>query len=397
VKGALLAGAVFLAAALAWLARDPQFARHAYGNGSSLNTGPAGWSLARAYLAEREHAPVASLLRPLGRAQLPDGAVVIRAQPMIHAAAATRSGWGRRRDGGVDGGPDGGADAGSSLEEVEPPRRELALLRPDEERFVARGGRIVLALDGDHGPLAIEPAGEEPLQKVFPALPGVASLKTGERRGLGGFGLADAVAVFARGDAPAIARIGHGLGDVWLVANPEVLSNERLADADHLGLLIALAGGGRPVFFDEFAHGLHDDAGAVELLRRWGLGPACLLAAVAGLGWFWRRGATLGPASPWRDLRTESIDLAYAVGELYQRALKPRDQIALHHARLLHEITLRLGLRDSAAAAKARELLPRGFSLPAERERVGDAEVQQLIEQINEALRRLRDGHRHRR
>lgn len=390
MKWPLIAGGIFLAAALAWLARDPELARHAYGKGSSLSTAPEGWSLARAYLAEHERAPVASLSRPLSRAQVPDGAVLIRAQPLFHPGAPGRPR--ARRDGGSDGGSDGGADAGTEI-----PRRRLALLTAEEERFVARGGRMVLAIAHDYGPLSIEEAEDDDLRKVFPALPGVSELKTADRRALDGAGLAGAVSVFARGDSPAVSRLSRGLGDVWILAHPELLSNAHLAEADHLKLLVALAGDRRPVFFDEDAHGLHDDAGALELLRRWGLGPACVLAAIAGLGWFWRRGVALGPPGPWRDARTESIDLAYAIGGLYQRALKPRDQIVLHHARLLHEITVRAGLKGEAADAKARALLPPGFSLPAEKEDVSEAEEQQLMEQINEAFRRLRDGHRHRR
>ena len=459
-----LALAVFLAAAVAWLSTDPELKKHAYGKGSSLSTAPAGLSLARAYLAEHEHAKVASLARPLSRAALPADAVVLRIQPRRFeawrsrrrpdggpadaGAAAAHSGDGgavdagsdaaHAKDGGaLDGGsvtarvPDGGAldggaaaapaldggtaaarggegaradrDADDDDEEddrdasgpPDPEERRAALLSDEEEAFVRRGGRLVIAADEDHGPLFVHPTDPGDLEKVFPALPGVAALESEGRRGLRGPGLVDAVTVFVRSGLPAVARRALGSGDVWLLANPELFDNQLLGSGDHLKLLVALAGGGRPVFFDEWAHGQVDDASATELLVRWGLGPACLLAAMAGVAWFWRRAVPLGAPSPYRDLRTESVDLAYAIGALYGRTLKARDQLALHHARLVHEIEHRLGLKAEAAEAKARELAPT-FSLPAEGKRVPRAEYDSLLAQLNDALRRVNDGHRKR-
>ena len=445
MKWPALALAIFLAAAVAWLSTDPELKKHAYGKGSSLSTAPAGLSLARAYLAEHEHAAVASLARPLSRAVLPDDAVLLRIQPLSFEAATVRrrlrgsadggaadggdggpadGGDGGSADGGDGGAADGGAagtalahavDAGPRDDEddeddeerdggaaarapfaPDSTLRRAALLSADEERFVRRGGRLVIAADQDYGPLLVHPVDPGDLDKVFPALPGVFSLESERNRGLRGLGLIDAVTVFVRGGAPAVARRILGRGEVWLLANPELFDNESLGRGDNLKLLATLAGGGRPVFFDEWSHGLKDDASATELLRRWGLGPACLLAGIAGVIWFWRRGVPLGQPSPYRDLRTESVDLAYAVGALYGRTLRPREQLALHHARLLHELEQKLGLKADAAEQKARELVPQ-FSLPAEGKRVPPAELKSLLAQLNDGLRRLKDGHRKRR
>jgi hypothetical protein len=414
---------VFFAAALSWLARDPELQRLGYGKGSSLSTGPGGLSLARAWLAEHERAPVSTLARPLSRAELPEGAVLVRVQPLSFAITRGAVVEDDAHDAGPDGGiaaADGGAaqtismadggtspDAGAAdaegdrrkaREEARKARAEAeqraALLTPDEERHVSRGGRLVLALDAPYGPLGVSPADDdEPLRKVFPALPGVQELRPKSARALDGPGLVDAVSVFARGDAPVVVRRALGRGEVWLLAQPELLSNEHIGEADHLRLWASLAGGGRPVVFDELAHGLRDDLRAFELLRRWGLGPACALLMLAGLAWFWRRAVPVGAPAPFRDLRSESVDLAEAVGALYQRALLPRDTLVLHHARLVHEAQLRLGLREPAAQERVRALLD-GWHPPAEGARIGDAEFRHHLEALNRAFRSLRDGHR---
>jgi hypothetical protein len=411
------AALAFFAAAIVWLARDPELQRHAYGKGSSLSTAPDGLSLARAWLVEHERAPVSTLARPLSRAELPEGAVLVRVQP--RSFAATRRAViedDDARDAGSDAGiaaADGGAvqtismadggtspDAGTAAargEEREArgeSEQRAALLTPDEERHVSRGGRLLLALDAPYGPLWLPSAeDDQPLRKVFPALPGVRELRPKHARALGGPGLVDAVSVFARGDAPVLVRRALGRGEVWLLAQPELLSNELIGEADHLRLWAALAGGGRPVVFDELAHGLRDDLGAFELLRRWGLGPACALLALAGLAWFWRRAVPVGAPAPFLDLRSESVDLAEAVGALYRRALSPRDTLVLHHARLVRDAQLRLGLREPAAQERVRALLD-GWQPPAEGARIGDAEFRHHLEALNRAFRSLRDGHR---
>ena len=397
---ALLAGLLFLGVSLSWLARDPELARRAYGAGSSLSTAPEGLSLARAYLAEREGAAVSSLARPVSRAQLPEGGVLIRAEPKWFAPGARprqRVSFEHHLQGGgvLDGGSSdaGASDAGAAALQ---PARSVGLLSAEEEAWVARGGRLLLAVTADYGPLEVSPSADAP-KKVFPALPGVQALLASKgARGLAGAGLVDAITIFAVGDAALLARRAIGAGDVWLLAAPDILSNQALGSGDHLRLLVALAGGGRPVLFDEYVHGLTDDLGPFELLRRWGLGPACFLFALAGVGWFWRRAVTVGAPAPFRDLRTESVDLAYAVGELYQRAIKPRDQLALQHARLLHELHVRLGLPAAAAQQKAAELLL-DWHLPAEGQKLSPAAFQHHLEALNNAFRRLRDGHRQRR
>jgi hypothetical protein len=153
----------------------------------------------------------------------------------------------------------------------------------------------------------------------------------------------------------SIAVERRGRGEVWLLAEPELFFNRSLGAADHLALLESLCGKGRPVYFDEFLHGARSEAGMFALLRRWGLGPALLFALLA-LGAAWLRAAvTVGPPQdPWRDPRSESVELVDSMAALYQRALSPEEALRLYCSQLVHELALRKGIGEE----RARRLLP---------------------------------------
>jgi hypothetical protein len=414
----LLVALVFLASALLWLRVDPRLARHAYGAGSSLSTAPEGLSLARAYLAG-QGVDVGTWARNFSRDEPTPDAVVFRVTPWSRPKAVSRTG--ASKDGGPPAGQDeddgdqeqdddedgvvlGGVDAGPlSL----PPDAGLAmggrgadggfwpfvpagLLLVQEARFIAAGGRLVLAVNESYGPLKVEPSKGAPLEKVFLALPGVEALEPLSELGLAGPGLLDSVAVFERGPVPVLARRAIGKGELWLLSAPELFFNARLGERDNLVLLVALAGQGRPVLFDESVHGLFNQPGVLDMLRRWGFGPALVLLALFGGVWFWRRAVTLGPPGVFRDVRTESVDLVHAVAQLYQRALRPQDALALHHGRLVHDIQLRQGLGPEAAAEKARQFTE-GWEPPAASKSLSSAEFQGHLDVLNRAIRRLHD------
>jgi hypothetical protein len=409
----LAVGLVFLGAALVWLGNDVYATEERFPPGSSLSRAPEGLGLARAYLA-REGTDVRTLAWDISSHETPPDAVVFRVTPHAGLMKLILVGADGGHGGGAgDGGPqasfwpdddedeedsdagvvfgtvDGGVESEGKRTDFESKR---LLLRPEDARFVAAGGRLVLAIDQSHGALKVEPA-EAPLERVLPLLPGVRRLDTNASLGLVGPGLVDAVTLFERGAFPVLTRTALGKGDVFLLSSPDVLTNERLSRGDNLALLAALAGKGRPVLFDESVHGLWDRPGIVDLLRRWGFGPALLLLALLAGVAFWRRAVTLGRPSDWRDVRTESVDLVQALAQLYQRALRPADALALHHARLVHDIQLRLGLSPKAAAEKARELTS-GWEPSATR--LGQGEFQRQLDVLNEAMRRLRDDSAHR-
>jgi hypothetical protein len=411
----LLVALVFLATVLLWLKLDPRLARHAYGAGSSLSTAPEGLSLARAYLAG-QGVEVATWARNFSRDEPTPDAVVLRVTPWSRPKAVSRT------EGPTDCGPPVGQEKDDGDEENDedgvvlgsvdagplslPPDAGLAmggrgadggfwppvpagLLLVQEARFVAAGGRLLLAVNEPYGPLKVESSKEGPTEKVFQALPGVKALEPGAELGLAGPGLLDSVAVFERGPMPVLSRRTIGKGELWLLSAPELFFNAHLAEKDNLALLVALAGQGRPVLFDESVHGLFDEPGVLDMLRRWGFGPALVLLALLGAVWFWRRAVTLGPPGLFRDVRTESVDLVQAVAQLYQRALRPQDALVLHHGRLLHDIQLRLGLAPLAAAEKARQLTE-GWEPPTAKS-LSSAEFQRHLDVLNRAIRRLRD------
>jgi hypothetical protein len=408
-------GLLFLACALVWLGNDSLASRHGYEPGSSLSTAPDGLALARAYLS-RQGTDVTTLGRPISRLEPAASAVVFR---VVGAPRPRECRGGACPDAGVplpddDEDEDDDADAGILLgragddagvlgrseADAGAGRSSFAIvfsggLALDQEGFLAAGGRLVLAVARTVGPPHPETSSDKPLEKVLPLLPGVQTLDTEMNATLPEAALEDAVAVFERGGAPVVARVSVGKGDVWLLSDPDVFFNARLGKADNLALLVALAGSGRPVLFDEYAHGLLDSPGLLDLLRRWGFGPALFLLALAAVVWFWRGAVTLGPPQPWRDLRTESVDLVHALSQLYQRALRPRDALSLHHARLVHDIQLRFGLSAEAATEKAR-LLTEGWQLPEDTASLGKSEFQRHLDVLNKAIRRLRDDRQRR-
>jgi hypothetical protein len=200
--------------------------------------------------------------------------------------------------------------------------------------------------------------------------------------------------VFLAGEAPVVARLPLGRGDVVLLSCPDIFHNARLAVGDHLAFLGALAGtagsGGRPVYFDELTHGIGASSGLVEMLSRWGLGPALFLAALAALGLVARQAMRIGP--PDRDPadgRSDAVDLVDSLGELYDRALSRGDALRLYWESFVHAVAVDTGLAGPALDARARELLG-GFTLP-----LGDLSregFEHALGALNSARRRVRDG-----
>jgi hypothetical protein len=326
----LLAVVLFAIAALLLVDANAVQGGGPFGSGSSLEHGETGLSQARRYLAEVAHVRVESLVRPIPRAQLPANGVVFSIMPQLvaiaprsehrhhhHGKAGPDATDGSDTKPGSDAKPVSGGKPGSEStsgtdhqtddqaghsnqdgqkdhagptdherqqadghqhrDQVGADKSDVARVHPllsdGEEAWIAGGGRLVLAVDRTIGELEIRHlATAGVVSKTVPALPGVLHLIPPEHRGLSGIATFSAAPVFVCGDAPVIMHQSIGRGDLWLLSCPEVLSNQHLIEADHLGLLTGLAAG-RPVYFDEFAHGAEHDLGVTELLRRWNLGP----------------------------------------------------------------------------------------------------------------------------
>jgi hypothetical protein len=319
------AGALaYFVAALWWVRGQPGAREQVFPAGSVFNTAPEGVSLARRYLASRAGrrggpARVAALERPVGEMGPEANAVVLRVRP----------------------GPE-----------------RLTLLTSAERGWVERGGRLVLALNTGYGPVQVAPppAGAAP-DKVFPALAGVRRIEPPVARTLGQGLPLDAHALFAAGGQPVLARWPLGAGDVLMLSAPEAIENGALGKADHLRLLDALAGSGRPVYFDEHVHGVESRPGVLDLLASWGLGPALALLAVAALALLWRERARLGPAEDdHRERRTEAVDLLDSLALLYDRALSPAQALRLYRRGLERQVGQQTGLKGDALARRVDDL-----------------------------------------
>jgi hypothetical protein len=425
------AAVAYVAAVVVWVGGDRRAARAVFPAGSAWNTGDDGLSLAFAYLSARaaraEKQPpgarVAILSRRLDPATLPARAVVFRVEPRGTLLDRLRAGPeaepgeepASRR-------PRSSKRAGGTSQARTLPtaaERPVPLLTAAEEEWVRGGGRLVLALAAPYGPLAVDAAAPgRPVRKVFPIWPGVEQLRPAPLRTLGGRPLAGAHALWVAGEAPVAARLALGAGDVLVLACPEVLHNRLLGQADHLALLAALAGqsertaAGRPVFFDEGAHGALESTGILEILRGWGLGPLLLLLALAGAAAWWRAAVRIGPAD--RDepeSRSEAVELVDSLADLYERALGRADLVRLFHDSFVRTLAAETGLQGAALAARAGELCggfapaaagalsppPLASALPAGARPEPEPDLSRAafahaLQTLNEAFRRLQDA-----
>jgi hypothetical protein len=234
------------------------------------------------------------------------------------------------------------------------------------------------------------------VRKVFPLWPGVAALEPGgNKRRITEGPAEDAHAVFVQGSSTLVSRLVVGQGEILLLAAPELLENERLASADHLGLLEALVGPGRPVAFDEWTHGLGQDETLLELMLEWGLGPALVLGMLAFALVLWRSRTRVGPeAADATEERSEAVDLVDSLAQLYDRALSRREAAALHLQGFRKAVALRTGLKGAALERRARELLGETGDLPADAREIPASAFLRTLTAVNSAYRRL-DEHAH--
>lgn len=314
-----VAAASAVAVALWWMADGARGREGLYPPGSADDTSPEGLSQARAYLRARG-ATVEVLARPLGAVPPADHAVVFRVQPQ------------RPLDG---------------------PPGVVATAR--EEEWVRRGGRLVIASDGGWGALPVRPAAG-PAFSVFPGWPDFAPPTT-------------AAAVFTRlptgahalalvGDAPTLARIRLGAGELILLASPGALQNRGLAAPGNLALLERLAAGRGPVVFDEEAHGLGHSLGVLDVLLEHGLGPALVLALLAGAAGAARARVRLGPAEPEAaDTRSDAVDLVASLAHLYGRAMPRAEALQLYREAYTQAVRQATGLSGRPLQERVRARL----------------------------------------
>lgn len=404
-----LALALYLIGVAVQVRYDRRSMREVFEAGSVFNTSDEGLSLAYGYLRakaarEKSGAAVETLHRRVDPETLPPRAVVFRVQPSIapllleEEVEETEEKDEEERDG-EDSKDDKEEGDGEEVEAMVA-ERPVPLLTDAEEAWVRGGGRLVLAVASLYGPLELDPIqGKSTVRKVFPLWPGVTRLAPDNPSGLAGPPLASGHALFLVGEAPIVARLPIGTGEVFLLSIPEVFSNGRLGQAQHLALLESLAGinEGRPALFDERAHGLGETAGLFETLGGWGLGPLVLLVGLTAATALWRAALRIGPPEREdRDTRSEAVELLDSLADLYDRALGRGDAIRLYHESFVHAVAAETGLRGPALEARVRGLLDAagGFDPPAAGEDLPRDRFERALRALNQAFRRLQDAKR---
>ncbi|HKH48550.1 MAG TPA: hypothetical protein VKM72_28130 [Thermoanaerobaculia bacterium] len=404
-----LAVALYLVGVAVQVRYDRRSVREVFQPGSVFNTSDSGLSLAYGYLQAKAarsggKGRVGVLRRRIDPAELPARAVVFRVLPVVvpfllaDEEVEEKDGKEQNKDSKDE------KEAPLELEPETDPWQGRPLLSDLEEAWVRGGGRLVLGVDGSYGPLSLDPIqGETQVRKVFPLWPGVSDLALDKPYALAGPPLAAGYAVFLAGEAPVVARIPVSAGDVILLSVPKIFQNDRLGQKDHLALLEGMSGlaDGRPVLFDERGHGLGEDAGVIETLGTWGLGPLLAVAVLIGLLAVWRAAVRTGPPDrDDRDSRSDAVELVDSLADLYDRALRRRDAVRLYYESFVHAVAAETGLRGPALEARARTLLETGstgageWETPAVQGDLPRDRFDRALRTLNQAFRRLQDAKR---
>jgi hypothetical protein len=356
----LLALSAFAAVAVVWIVTDRRAPQRVYDVYSSANTAKNGLSLASGYLAK--HRKVAMLTRPLGREPIERDAVVFRVTEEMPRFFDPED-----------------------LEEKEfgPPRpKQLPLLNDRDEAFLRRGGRIVLA--SSVGTLDAAAAHETIAHKVLPIWPAVDRIALDDDARAFLTLRPRMLPLFIAGTNVVLARERIGDGELFVLSAPELLQNDKLMR--NLALLAALAGDGRPVYFDEVMHGIVRGDGALSLMKEWNLGPFLLMLAATAVLVFWRGGRRIGPADddP-RDTRSDAVDLVRSLGALYHEVTSDTEAIALYYDALTRAVAHDSGLRGDALRKRVDELTG-GLVPPEGAERMPRVTFARQLQAINTAV-----------
>lgn len=376
-----VAALLFVMGSLVFLLTDKHLHAEVFPDNSIHKSSNTGLSIAHEYLKRHlsRQASVAALTEPLDGASLPADSVVVRIQPQ---QAPVRELESRQEFG----------EASSEHSDVVRP-----LLYPGEERWIREGGRLVLGLTGDYGPLqvrAVNPS--SPLKKVWPIWPGVTQLETHQARAFGGIDRLDMRAVFTKADMPVVAIKQFGKGELIILTCPEIFQNEHLNASDHLAMLENIVSGRNHIFFDEFVHNLGRDGGIMNVLRRFGFGALLLAGAVAYAFYVWRIRVRLGPPEDsYRETRNVTLDLVESLSPLYQEALHRHQALTAYYKALLQSVATQSGLRGDALKQRVNELT---LNLPppvhTSRRDIDNTEFLRQLKILNDAFRRLEHGKR---
>jgi hypothetical protein len=384
VKRALplvIAIAAFFLGALAWLGGSRRVARNAFEAHSAANTSVKGLSLAYRYLGRGRK--VRMLTKPLGLAGLERNAVVFRTGLFVPFTRAEQI---EQEDDDKKKKKD---DKKKEKKKVEAADTPPPMLSDAEAEWVRNGGRLVIAVTEPFASLTLRSPPNTSAAKVFPLWRGIDTLTLSEKRAYDAASLGARMhAVYTAGGDVVMARESVGAGDVIVLAVPEMLTNQHLRTGNHLALLLALAGNKRPVYFDEFVHGLASEGGSLDIMREWNLGPLLLMLGAGALLIFWRNARRIGlPEEEYRDTRSEAVDLVASLGALYERRMGDGEAIALYHEALTRSVAAHSGLRGEALHKRVADLTG-GMSVPKWNDKLPRPVFQRMLMTINDAFRK---------
>ena len=134
-------------------------------------------------------------------------------------------------------------------------------------------------------------------------------------------------------------QIAYGAGKVVVVGDPSPILNGWIDKGDNLEFVLGLVGD-RPVYFDEWVHGLGRGGSIIGLMEKFGLIPALLQALFVLALFLW---SGRGVADPPEDLERERVSVIEQIdtlGRLYSRTMKPeqvRERVGQELLTRVHE------------------------------------------------------------
>ena len=355
----IVAIAAFAGAALLFIGNDPSVTKRVFDRFSVESTDDDGYSFAFAYLRRTGHR-VGRLVTPIRNGFIERNAVVIRGGTFVAPFFLTNE---REFD----------LRPKKKGEKAKPKFKGTSPLLTDaEEQFVRTGGRLVLGITSNAGPLIAHATMVNGAMKVFPIWPGLDGIAVSKINTMSEASLSPrAHVLFIANGEPVMTRETIGAGELIVFTFPEVLQNSNLRFDSHLALLLALAGGApalhsRPIYFDEVVHGLRKDEGSIAILREWRLGPMLVVIAIIALLIFWRNAMRVGPAEDdFRETRSDAIDLVGSLGALYERTTTEEQALALYRDSLTRTVAMQTGLRGEQLQKRVNDLTHGGSDLAA--------------------------------